>query len=346
MKLCPACDRHLFGPEPSCPFCGAPQATTAARASAGVAASFALGLALATAACGPATTTPEQTEGSSTAADGDTTSPPGPTTMATATTEPATADGPTTTLLSDTNDDDVDDAGCAFYAGCPPDGGDSWGECDIFAQDCPVGEKCNPWANDGGGTWNAARCVPVANDPDAAGEPCTVEGSATSGIDSCAEATMCFHVDPATNTGTCVALCSGSLQDPQCIAPEAACLVANDGVLALCLDTCDPLAPACAEGEGCHPSPLSDRFFCLPTFDQPGTHGQPCEAVAACAPGHVCVEASLLPACAGAACCAQLCDTTAGEPCPADDQGVGCEPWYEPGMAPAGLENVGVCVLL
>lgn len=66
-----------------------------------------------------------------------------------------------------------------------PDGGGTGFECDVFAQDCPPGEKCVPWANDGGGVWNATRCSPVDDDPAAPGEPCTVEGGPTSGIDDC-----------------------------------------------------------------------------------------------------------------------------------------------------------------
>jgi hypothetical protein len=41
-----------------------------------------------------------------------------------------------------------------------PDGGGPSIECDQWAQDCPPGEKCMPWANDGGSSWNATRCFP------------------------------------------------------------------------------------------------------------------------------------------------------------------------------------------
>src|SRR6187431_2409029 len=63
-----------------------------------------------------------------------------------------------------------------------PDGGGVSIECDGWAQDCQAGEKCMPWANDGGMTWNAMRCSPLAPDPALAGEACTVEGAAFSGI--------------------------------------------------------------------------------------------------------------------------------------------------------------------
>ncbi len=40
----------------------------------------------------------------------------------------------------------------------------------IWAQDCPEGEKCMPWANDGGGSWNATRCSPLDPNPSAVGD--------------------------------------------------------------------------------------------------------------------------------------------------------------------------------
>jgi hypothetical protein len=352
VKLCPACDRHLFGPAPACPFCGAAQATTAAHPSGTAVASVTLALALATAACGPLIE-PEETQGSSDT--GEDTSPPlttttiGTTTTTTVSTGPTTVstdDGPAMTSIDMTSadGDTTDDSVGSFYA-VRPDGSEPAIECDLFAQDCPLGEKCMPWANDGGNTWNAARCTPLDPDPDAPGEPCTVEGSAVSGIDSCDIGVMCFDVDPRTNEGTCVAMCTGSPEVPLCTAPEQACLIANDGVIVLCFDVCDPLAPACDADMGCYPSDAGDQFFCLPTIDMPGTYGDSCEGIVSCAPGHVCLDAAAIPGCAGAACCTELCDTTAGLPCPDDDVGVVCQPWYEDGMAPPGLEAVGVCVL-
>jgi hypothetical protein len=347
MKLCPACDRHLFGPEPACPFCGAEQVTTAARAAGGALASITLAFALGTAACGPVVE-PEDTEGSSDT--GQETGLPPTTTISTTTTTTistvTTDDGPAMTSIEPTtaDADSSDDSPGSFYA-VRPDGGGIGLECDLFAQDCPEGEKCMPWANDGGSTWNATRCSPVFPDPDAPGEPCTVEGNATTGIDSCDIGVMCFDVDPRTNEGTCVAMCTGSPENPLCETPEEACLIGNDGVLVLCFDVCDPLAPACDAGMGCYPSFSGDEFLCLSTIDMPGSYGDSCEGLVTCAPGHVCLDAGLIPGCAGAACCTEFCDTTAGLPCPDDDLGVVCQPWFEDGMAPPGLEAVGACTL-
>jgi hypothetical protein len=71
-------------------------------------------------------------------------------------------------------------------------GGGQTYECDLWKQDCPPGEKCMPWANDGGGSWNATRCTPLAEDPRQPGEPCTVEGSGVSGRDDCDIRAMCW----------------------------------------------------------------------------------------------------------------------------------------------------------
>jgi hypothetical protein len=345
MKLCPSCDRHLFGSDSTCPFCGAAQATTGARPGGAAMASITLAFVMATTACGPVVE-PEQADTSSSSTDGPaptTTMPPG-TTMPPLTTGMVTdgADDPAMTTLgaTTTDGDSTDDAPCAFYA-CPPDVGGAI-ECDVLVQDCPRGEKCMPWANDGGGTWNATRCSPLDDSPDAPGEPCTVEGSGTSGIDSCALGAMCFDVDPETNEGTCVELCSGTPADPQCDQADHACFIGNDGVLPLCLLTCDPLVATCPDGEAC--VPLADGFFCITTFGMPGAQGEPCLGAGTCDPGLVCLDGSVVLDCASTECCTAFCDTS-GAPCPGADQGVTCQPWYEPGGAPPGLETLGACVL-
>ena len=50
-------------------------------------------------------------------------------------------------------------------------------ECNLFEQDCPVGEKCMPYADDGGGSWNSTTCSPVMENPGQRGDECSVEGS-------------------------------------------------------------------------------------------------------------------------------------------------------------------------
>jgi len=142
----------------------------------------------------------------------------------------------------DGDDEGEDDEGGADESGAgdgntflsEPDGGGSVGfECDVFAQDCPAGEKCVPWANDGGSEWNATRCTPVADDPAATGEPCTVEGGPTSGVDDCNDHTICWDVD-ARDHGTCIPLCQGDEANPECHGDQW-CFVGYDASVAVCL---------------------------------------------------------------------------------------------------------------
>jgi Ca-activated chloride channel family protein len=133
-------------------------------------------------------------------------------------------------------DDGAGDDNGIFLAS--PDGGGVGFECDLFAQDCPMGEKCVPWANDGGSQWNATRCSPIAEDPAATGQPCTVEGGPTSGVDDCSGSSICWDVD-RSNEGTCVALCQGDEADPQCHGDQW-CFQGFDGTVAVCMP-----APLC-----------------------------------------------------------------------------------------------------
>ncbi|MBL8948932.1 MAG: hypothetical protein JNK45_37515, partial [Myxococcales bacterium] len=174
-----------------------------------------------------------------------TSSTPGTTT--TTTTAGTTA---MTTATTDTDPSDPTDD-VTFITG----GGD-WGsidECSLWEQDCPKGEKCMPWANDGGSSWNATRCSPLEPDAGGPGEPCTVEGSGVSGIDDCELGAMCWNVDPETNMGGCVAFCIGDEANPLCANECDQCNIGGDSVLILCLPQCDPIAQDCGEGLGCYP---------------------------------------------------------------------------------------------
>lgn len=227
---------------------------------------------------------------------------------------------------------------CGFL--CDSTGG-GWFECDFWAQDCPEGEKCAPWANDGGNSWNAHKCVPIDPDPDGVGEPCTVEGSAVSGIDSCERGSMCWNVEPETNTGTCTPFCTGSENAPTCADPQGVCNVTGDGVLNLCFSTCDPVdVGACPAEQGCYPA--YNAFVCVP--DVSGDEGQawdPCEYLNACGGGRTCVNGSDVELCdqSGSGCCVPFCDLNAPV-CPDDTV---CLPFYDSGEAPPNYEHVGTC---
>ncbi|MFZ6179365.1 ribulose phosphate epimerase [Nannocystis pusilla] len=264
---------------------------------------------------------------------------PGTTTTASSPGTTPTTDGPTsdTTAGTDTTDG-------TFIM--PPDGGGGTKECDPWTQDCPPGEKCMPYSGDGDNSWESLKCTPVMENPGQTGDPCTVEGSGVSGIDSCDVGHMCWNTDPDTGEGTCVRFCSGSPDAPTCDVPGTACTIVNDGVLILCLPSCDPLLQNCPGGDLCIPNPQnSDSFICV--LDASGEEGQEfdvCEYANACDPGLYCFNSELATECDpnAAGCCLPFCDLMAAE---CTGQNAECLALYEEGMAPPGLENVGFCGL-
>jgi hypothetical protein len=195
-----------------------------------------------------------------------------------------------------------------------------------------------PYADDGGNSWNATKCSPIARDPDAVGEPCTVEENGVSGVDSCDVGSMCWDVDPETLEGTCIAFCSGSPDNAMCEAGSFCAQTAE--VLILCMPTCDPLMQDCDDGDTC--LPYSEWAICvLDASGDTGAFGDPCELENACDPGLVCIHPEYVDGCQTSGCCSPFCDTSAPNTCPGDGQE--CIPWYDEGQAPEGLENVGVC---
>lgn len=217
-------------------------------------------------------------------------------------------------------------------------------ECSTFAQDCPAGEKCMPWNNSGGGSWNATRCSPLSAMPDQVGDVCTVEGSGTSGIDSCDAGLMCWGVDAMTNEGTCTELCGCTEINPVCNTANTTCAISNDGALAICLPVCNPLdTDFCPAGEACYP--LGDTFLCAPDASGAlGGAGDPCEFINACDAGHFCLSAGAVPGCAGAVgCCSPACTAGDDSPCLGSQT---CQPWFEAGSAPDEcLAMAGACAL-
>lgn len=217
--------------------------------------------------------------------------------------------------------------------------------CDPWLQDCPVGEKCNAWDSSGGGSWDANGCFPVDPAPVPVGAVCQVVGSGTSGLDNCELGAMCWDVDIATNEGTCVALCTGSPAAPNCAPAGTSCVIANSGVLTLCLPGCDPLVQDCAPGQACYP--VVDSFTCAPDASGAGGFdGDACAFINVCDPGLMCIDPAAVEGCLGGSpgCCTPFCDVTApGDPCPAVTEE--CVPFFAAGMAPLGHEDVGVCAI-
>ena len=251
-------------------------------------------------------------------------------------TEPGTtttgSPGSTTTTTEDT---------CGFICETtegPPEPG-----CDVFKQNCPEGQKCAPYAEGGGSSWNATKCVPVTGDGQP-GEPCTTMGGGVSGLDDCAEGVFCWDVD-RTNNGVCVEMCSGSEAAPVCNDEDAHCAVTADSIVYLCLPNCDPLVQNCPGDDLC--IPIGDTFVCV--LDGSGDEGQvfdPCEFANACGKGLLCLNPIAADECDKEAggCCMPFCDLV--DPnvvCPG--VGTSCVSLYEKGMAPEEYKNVGICVL-
>ncbi|MEM6992025.1 MAG: hypothetical protein AAF721_16060 [Myxococcota bacterium] len=211
-------------------------------------------------------------------------------------------------------------------------------ECDVWDQDCPAGEKCNAWANDGG-TWNALRCVPVADNPNQVGDACSVQGNGSSGFDDCDFGSMCWDVDPETNMGTCVELCSGSPAAPVCDTVNTTCTISNMGVLILCQPICNPLADECPEGQACYP--VGDTMVCAPDVTgMSGAPGDPCEFINVCDLGTYCAPPDAVPGCVGGGCCSPFCEVGDDSNCL---PGQMCVPFYPDGAPAECLEAVGAC---
>jgi hypothetical protein len=293
--------------------------------------------------CGP--TVPIGDDGGETS-DGSSTMPPTTVGSATAmtasttitTTSMTTASDESTSIDSTTSGADessADSNATGFIQS--PDGGSCFTHCsycDVWAQDCVDGEKCMPWANDGGDAWNSTRCSPIDPDPAAIGEPCVVERSGTSGFDNCGVSAMCWGVDPVTLEGTCVGFCSGSEANPQC--PDGlACVIAFDGIVIPCVPPCDPLAPTCAADEACMytgQDPPFARFACLPTPPfVPHGYGEACDGdLQLCASGLACVVPEHVPGCADLGCCTTVGDVAAPPVCP--DVTQSCIPFDDESM--------------
>lgn len=260
----------------------------------------------------------------------------------------STSNGVTSNPTSGTDSDGVTgttDGDCSFLE-CQDQGGGGTVECDIWAQDCPMDQKCMPWADDGGSAWNATKCSDV--DPDAAlvGDEC--EGGGVSGVDNCELGSMCYYVDNETNLGVCVPFCIGTPDAPTCADLTDQCSISNDGVLILCRKTCDPLLQDCQGSSSCLNAAGSDKFVCIADASgEAGAAGDPCEYLNSCDPGLLCLNASVIPDCQASGCCSEFCDLSdpnKDDTCSLKDKGVTCEPYYDEMMEPPpGLEDLGAC---
>jgi hypothetical protein len=210
-------------------------------------------------------------------------------------------------------------------------------QCDPWVQDCSDGDKCVPYASTGG-IWDNNKCVPVDGDGQA-GDTCISTG-ASSATDDCGADTHCWDVMDVDGqaVGVCTPFCEGSPDSPIC-GPGTSCLVANEGSITLCIETCDPLLQECAAGLGCFWA--NNDFNCIFTAGEIAAN-EPCGYVNDCAPGLVCSAAEVLPNCEGSSCCTAYCELSSPECLSA---GTECAPFFEEGTAPPNYEDVGICIL-
>lgn len=215
--------------------------------------------------------------------------------------------------------------------------------CDVYAQDCPEGQKCNPYADDGGNAWNATGCFELYPLINKLGEACSADGA--NGPDSCEPGAICIY-DPVKGSRFCESLCSCSADNPVCGAGMR-CVRYNGGALPLCKTLCDPLdLTSCPHGEVCVFT-NSFEFMCVGDFSgELGDLGDGCgNGFSNCDPGYSCEAGNSVPGgCSSdtGACCTPLCDLTA----PACPQGSTCLEYFGGfGLdAPVCLEDVGYCV--
>jgi hypothetical protein len=322
MYPCSTCDRHLRESDRVCPFCGTVQETVTSPSLGPVVLTIAM---LGAVACAKDPGSAETTAGTTTSMT---------TTTATESEDEESSGGTESTPGDgdgdgDTTNETLSTSG-SFYAGPPTD--EVWStECDPFAQDCPEGEKCVPYASTGG-FFDANKCVPIIGDGQP-GEPCTYGGVVES-TDDCDADSFCWADG---ETGVCTAFCQGTPDAPSC-AMGFHCLIDHDGSVNLCMAECNPLLQDCDQGFGCYWD--AGYFGCMEASENIPV-GEPCESSNACALGLQCVDGTQLPECAGDSCCASFCDVSAPM-CP--QMGTECVAFYEQ-EPPMGYENVGLCTL-
>lgn len=290
--------------------------------------------------CGPGTPAAPGTEGSN---DESSTSTAAPTSSSSAagTTTTSTADPPASSTSTTATAASTSDATTSTFI-TPPDT-NLVESCDGFRQDCPAGQKCMPYADDGGSSWNNTKCVQISDDPAGVGEPCVAVDSGVSGLDDCELGAMCWDVDEQNN-GECIALCTGSPESPICI-QGFTCTASRSGSFGLCIANCDPLAQDCDPESLCINTNGPD-FLCV--LDASGREGQlhdPCMYANGCDAGLHCADPTSAKECDPQAqgCCEPFCDLTAPNTCPGEDQV--CVPYFDPAPNPEGSENVGRCTV-
>lgn len=209
-------------------------------------------------------------------------------------------------------------------------------ECNPGAQDCPEGERCTPYVREAGECCvDSTHCAAVVGDK-GPGEPCS------RGVDNddCAGGLFCMtDSSGGIGPGRCVELCDPGVAGT--CAPGSRCVAFDDGFLPLCVTPCDPLAPACAEGQGCYLVLAEATFVCLRAASNAGGDNDACATLQGCAPGLVCVDGDVQASCSDDHCCTPVCDL-GGDGADCKNILEGCHSPFVTGQTPAN-SDVGVC---
>ncbi len=153
-----------------------------------------------------------------------------------------------------------------------------------------------------------------------------LEGSVASGLDNCDFGLICWNADPETLEGTCIEHCTGTPDDPVCTNADEVCSISNQGVLALCLPSCDLVQNDC-DGEG----------VCIPAGEE--TFGCIDPRYVRCPAGTTEVGHDVGVDCTvEEPCCAAYCDLSDPASCEGE---LGCEPLPEPFST---YPNLGLCM--
>lgn len=222
--------------------------------------------------------------------------------------------------------------------------------CDLEEQNCPAGQKCNPSSIGCGSiTCGEPICVPVVRDPQPPGAPCSVLGDGEDGTDDCELGSVClfFHEE---GVGHCRALCNVETHRPidTTCPPDTVCLpiACQSCFWSYCEAPCDPRDPGtCEAGQACVVAPDATKCVLDSSGDE-GEAGDPCTFLNSCDPGLHCAGAMYVAGCtSNDGCCSPYCSTDQPNTCPGEAQGEQCLPLFEEGMAPSGLDTLGLCAL-
>lgn len=206
-------------------------------------------------------------------------------------------------------------------------------ECSTWAENCPAGEKCVPGEDILGGL----DCQPLVEPAAAIGELCSGPLDGEDVVDTCVQGAGCWGHDPVTNETVCVAHCTGTPTDPGC-PPDTGCMITDQGKIAVCLPSCDPLVQDCGIDSKCVLG--VEDFVCV--RDEINSKPAPgkCKDTTGCDPGLACFDSEQLPGCDNAAfCCTPYCDLGA----PDCEAGLTCVPMFAEGEAPPDAADVGAC---